>query len=377
MKIISTALTALLCCTQAQAYKLPEQPTKAYECTQCDQLSHEPLQDRWALTNEALYTPKTNTQKNYGYKFQVTSKKLRAGVSLQTNGPKARIIITSKENNPLPNVHLIGPNKHQLTFNEKNQNNKQSAIQIPSDYGSGAFLIKSTDINSEDSGSFDVQVLDNLSVTYLQVQTNALQYFYGDAVEATITLANNSAHYKVEDLSTSLKAPNGDSSKLTITEIAHNTFQTRFIMDSEESAQGEKWYIEVNAHSFLGQKIIKRHGHAAFSYTIPSASLTNVKKTSSKPLKFITTLKVATASRYSLQAVLFSKNKSGEFEPLETVHSSQWLEPGTHSIPFNFDNSQQLNEHSLYLGYLRLVDYGQLTTVYRYDQPIELKQLVE
>ncbi|MBA3935685.1 DUF4785 family protein, partial [Shigella sonnei] len=30
-----------------------------------------------------------------------------------------------------------------------------------------------------------------------------------------------------------------------------------------------------------------------------------------------------------------------------------------------------------YLGYLRLIDYGQLKTVYQYNQPVKLSQLVD
>ncbi len=65
------------------------------------------------------------------------------------------------------------------------------------------------------------------------------------------------------------------------------------------------------------------------------------------------------------------------FNALETAQTGTWLEPGIHSVEFTFDNSQQLADDSLYLGYLRLVDYGQLKMIYHYDKPIKLSQLME
>ncbi|PYD07699.1 DUF4785 domain-containing protein, partial [Pseudomonas syringae pv. pisi] len=56
---------------------------------------------------------------------------------------------------------------------------------------------------------------------------------------------------------------------------------------------------------------------------------------------------------------------------------AQWLEPGKHVLQFTFDNHNQLSDDNLYLGYLRLIDYGQLKTVYQYNQPVKLSQLVD
>jgi len=75
--------------------------------------------------------------------------------------------------------------------------------------------------------------------------------------------------------------------------------------------------------------------------------------------------------------VLYHKNSLGKIEPIETSQKAQWLDPGTKVIQFTFDNSNQLSDDSLYLSYLRLTDYGQLKTVYQYNQPIKLTQLVE
>ncbi|STY83189.1 Uncharacterised protein [Legionella quateirensis] len=77
----------------------------------------------------------------------------------------------------------------------------------------------------------------------------------------------------------------------------------------------------------------------------------SVKKLSSKPLTFVATLDVATASRYALQSVLYRKNGKGEVTPIETSQRAQWLEPGKQVIQFTFDNSNQLADDSLYLGY--------------------------
>ena len=73
----------------------------------------------------------------------------------------------------------------------------------------------------------------------------------------------------------------------------------------------------------------------------------------------------------------FIKLANEKTTPIETSQKAQWFKPGKHLIQFTFDNQHQLAEDKLYLGYLRLLDYGQLKPVYQYDQPIKLTQLAE
>ncbi|MGL5742352.1 MAG: DUF4785 family immunoglobulin-like domain-containing protein [Legionella sp.] len=103
----------------------------------------------------------------------------------------------------------------------------------------------------------------------------------------------------------------------------------------------------------------------------------SIKKITSNPLTFEATIDVATASSYALQSVLYAKNTKGKEVTIETAKSARWLEPGKQTIKFSFDNSQHLAEDHLSIGYLHLTDYGQLKTVYQYDLPIKLSQLLD
>jgi hypothetical protein len=147
---------------------------------------------------------------------------------------------------------------------------------------------------------------------------------------------------------------------------------------SDENTHGENWYIEVEVSSLLEDtSYTYRTGHAAFSYSIPSASLISLNKIAAKPLTFTASVDVATGSRYALQAVLFTKNAMGTTIPLETTQSASWLKPGKQNINFSFDNPTQLAEDQLLIGYVRLTDYGQMKTVYQYDQLIKLSQFLD
>ncbi|MFI4963353.1 MAG: DUF4785 domain-containing protein, partial [Legionellales bacterium] len=222
-----------------------------------------------------------------------------------------------------------------------------------------------------------IHVFDKFSASFLQVETDLLHYHYGEKVTATISLRNANSDYGINDIEAYLVSPKGVYTKLPLSEVKPSTFQATTPLLSELNDEGENWYIIADAYSKLGQNIIRRTGHAAFSYYIPSATLLTIKKTASKPLTFVATVEVATASRYALQSVLFRKGSNAEPMPIETAQVGQWLEPGINTIQITFDNSSQLADDSLYLGYLRLIDYGQFKTVYQFNQPIRLKQLVE
>lgn len=125
------------------------------------------------------------------------------------------------------------------------------------------------------------------------------------------------------------------------------------------------------------ESAVYRTARVAFSYAIPSASVLSIKKISTSPLTFEATVDVATPSRYGLQSVLFRKNNKDAPIPLESSQSALWLEPGHQIIQFSFDNSYNLAEDQLALGYFHLTDYGQLKMVYQHDKPVEIGQLMD
>lgn len=391
MKTTQIVLISALCFTQAHAFTLPRQPVKSYECDVCSQLSHENLQDKWSISNEPLDQKINNSQKSYGYKERISMEQLRTGVKITTTAPGAIVRITPMQNKLIPQLSIKTPKNQLLSlqdasalysqdepFGDKTLSTKhQTMLQIKPELGFGTFILKSDEVSLKNADAYLINVYDKFSPTYLEVQTDALHYQYGDKLTAQISLIDDYADYDVFDINATLIGPGGQYFPLDISKIKKNQFEATALLNSETNDHGENWYVEVNILSEHGHQLVRRSGHTAFSYSVPSASMLNVKKLSSKPLTFVATLDVATASRYALQSVLYRKNNKGEAIPVETSQRAQWLEPGKQVIQFTFDNSNQLSDDNLYLGYLRLIDYGQLKTVYQYNQPIKLTQLVE
>ncbi|KTD57908.1 DUF4785 domain-containing protein [Legionella shakespearei] len=390
MKMTQVALLSAFCLSQVHAFTLPRQPTKSYECDVCNQLSHEVLQDKWEITNEPLNQEISNAQKSYGYKERISLEQLRAGVVISTRAPGAVIRITPLQNKTAPKLMITTPANQLMSLKDASSlysldeefgnplvaAKHQTMLQIKPELGAGKFIIKGTDSSIKDANAYIINVYDKYSATYLQVETDSVHYQFGDKLTATITLSDYINH-DIDEVDARLIGPSGQSVALEINKIQRNKFEVSAVLTSELNDHGENWYIEADVLSESGNEIIRRAGHAAFSYSVPSASMINVKKISSKPLTFVATLDVATASRYALQSVLYRRDGKGEAVPIETSQRAQWLEPGKQVIQFTFDNSNQLSDDSLYLGYLRLIDYGQLKTVYQYNQATKLTQLVE
>lgn len=387
------ALMSLFCFTQVNAYILPQHPIKSYDCDICDTLSHENLQDRWKTTAEPLNKADSNIQKSYSYNQRVTAKQLEQGVTLPIHSPGAVVRIIPLQNKPIPALELKNTSSQFISLKDASSlysqdeavdeslrvGSHQTMLQIKPELGSGNFIIKSKKTKSQnEANAFLINVFEKYSLLYLQIKPSSLQYQYGDQFDATITLKDNENSYSIDEINASLIGPHDQSIPLKIKEIKHNQFQASAMLLSDVNTRGDNWYIEVEVISVLEENSpTYRIGRAAFSYSVPSASLISIKKTSSKPLTLTATIDVATASRYTLQSVLYKKNAKGENIPLETAQSAQWLEPGKQTIKFSFDNSAQLAEDQLSVGYLHLTDYGQMKPVYQYDLPIKLSQLLD
>lgn len=392
MKSTHLIVLSALCFTQVHAFTLPRQPTKSYECDDCSKLSHENLHAKWEISNEPLNHELRNTQKSFGYRENVALEDLQKGYGITTLAPGAVIRITPLQDKPIPQLQIITPSNQLMTlkeastlysedesFGEARMSAKhQTIFQIKSELGAGKFLLKNSAQNTKNGDRFLISVYDKYSESYLQVETDSVHYQYGDKLTAIISLnGEDTDKYTIDNVEASAISPKGQVIPLKLSEIKPNQYEGNATLLSELNDRGENWYVEAKIQTEFRHKLIKRSGHAAFSYSVPSASLINLKKLSSRPLTFVATVDVATASRYALQSVLFRKNGKGETKPVETSQRAQWLEPGKQLIQFTFDNSNQFTDDTLYLGYLRLIDYGQLKTVYQFNQPIKLSQLLD
>lgn len=391
MKLTQYLLLSAIYITQAQAYDLPIQPTKSYDCKVCEQLSHETLQDTWPVHNQTLNTKTRNLQTSYSYREKVSSKQLQQGITISTLAPEAIVRITPLQHNTPPHLFIKTPNNQRLNLREAStqfsENDMfgedrltiphQIVMQLKPALGAGQFILKSDDQQNDDMDSYQISVYDKFSTTRVTVETDSLNYRYGDKVNATITLHDDHVEHDIDEVRATVVSPIGQVIPLELKEVAPNQFIASTTLLSELNDQGENWYVAAEVESNMGKTQVRRSGHTAFSYAIPSASLKDLKLVSSNPLTFETTVNVETPSRYALQSVLYAQGKNGNLKPLLTTQKSQWLEKGTQTIQFTFDNSTHFEEDKLFLGYLHLTDYGQLKTVYQFNQPIQLSQLLE
>lgn len=377
MKTTALILMSTLAVTQSLAMDLPKQPIRAYACEQCNQLSHENLSQSWSISSNPLNTKVSNRQTSYHYRKQVTAAQLRAGVALSTDAPGAVIRITPLQKQSMPSMHLITSNKKQLSIKDASalyKQDTQTFFQLKPEAGFGQFTLQSNGAIAE--GTFLINVFDKFSTSPLIIETDSIHYQYGDTITATISLGKHEL-CETDDINANLVGPQKQKIPLEFAETSTNVFQASTTLASEINDNGENWYVEATVICELADELFNRSGHAAFSYSIPSAALLDIKKVASSPLTFETHVDVATASRYALQTVLFRKNEQGEIIPIETSQKAQWLEPGTQSMQFTFDNQSQLKDDSLYLGYIRLIDYGQLKPVYQVNELITLSKLTE
>jgi hypothetical protein len=390
MNLITFLLVAF-CCIQAHAYPLPQKLIKTYQCKECAKLPRNPLQANWALTKtSSLHSNLKVKSKSYSYSELVTAKQLQKGVAISTHAPRAVISITPLQQNSMPKLEFITSQKRTVGLKEVSSlyaqdhaleefsTEHQTIIQVKPKFGYGTLIMKSTLDTSNEANTYLLHVFDKYSLIYLQIEIDSLHYHYGDQFVAKISIQDPGNSYSIEDLSTELIGPDGQILPLNITELNPNQFEVSTTLTSELNTHGENWYIEAELIGMKKSGVTRRTVRAAFSYSLPSASILHLKKIASSPLTFVAILDVATASRYALQSVLFHQDTlTGKQLPVETCQSAQWLEPGIQKIKFSFDNSTRLEDDTLSVGYFRLTDYGQLKTVYHYDHLIKLSELMD
>lgn len=382
--------------THAFAFNLPEQAVKSYECSErCSQLSHEALQADWTISNTfTLDEARSNRQTSYGYTKRVTSAQLNAGVKITTTAPGAVIRISPlQKNQAVPTLHITTPKKQVLGLKEASSlysqngaldesidtSTHQTITQINPQLGAGEFTLQSTAIlklqgaKAQTNAAYMVHVLDKYSADYMQIETNATHYHHGDTVITTLSFGE--VPHEASDISAFIVGPQGQKIPLEFTKEGSNTFTARTVLTSEVNDKGENWHVEADVICGAGHSLFRRSGHTAFSYSIPSARLVRIQKSAVKPLTFVASIEVATASRYVLQSVLFEKNGAGAPLPLKMVQKAQWLEPGIQQVEFSIEGIKQVSEDNLYLGYFHVIDYGQIKTVYQFDELLKLSQL--
>jgi hypothetical protein len=335
--------------------------------------------------------PSSNKQTSFSYTKRITEAQLEQGLTLPILTPGAVLRITALQDKTLPSFTLKTPMASFQKLEECSSlyssdealaeslptDLHQTIVQIKPELGRGTFVLKTKEKGLSANNTYVVSVFEKHSSIQLEIDPSSLHYKYGDEFKALISLKEKERTYPISYINAVLISPKNQMFPLTLKKLQEDQFEASTLLNFEEETHGGNWYIEVAVASHNVILPVYRTGKAAFSYSIPSASLSNIQKISSNPLILRAQIHTATASRYSLQGLLLHQDNKGALIPFETAQSTQWLEPGEHTIELHFENPDQIEEDKIFFGPLYILDYGQLKKVYEYNAPIKLSHLAD
>lgn len=387
-------ILTLLAALQAQAMTFPQQALKPYDCQRCESLPRETLSTSWPTNNNPLGHKTKHQQKSRKYKIKTTFGQLKKGVVINTQAPGAIIRITplNRKLPAKPDFRIKNSKGVDLTLIEASALfSKEEALQntifngrdlillqLKPELGAGEFVLSSSTPSLKDDEGYLIHVFDKDAKTYLHVKTDKAHYQYGDELVVTISFQDDEQHYRIDAIDASLVNANGDTIPLNLEKIENEDYEGHATLLCDKDSQGGNWYVEVKTTATLNAQTVKRQGHSAFSYIIPSAAIREIKKAGTTPLTFSARVEAATDSRYALQVVLYGSDKAGKIHPMQTAQTAAWLTAGMHDLDFSFDSELKSNYKApYYLGYVHLTDLGQLKQVFEFNTPIALTKLGE
>ncbi|KTD18901.1 hypothetical protein Ljor_0124 [Legionella jordanis] len=388
MKLQRLMFLSILWFGQSQAMTLPSEPVIPYDCKICEELSHEQLSHSWAIEAKSLKKNESNRQISRKYQKTASLKDLENGVTITTQGPSAVIrISTTAKHNKSPQFFILNSKGEQFSLSEAStlfaKENALSrtafadellAFELKPELGAGKFVLKASKGQLQLDSAYQIHVYDRNASTYLTVETNKTRYHYGEQLSVLIRLIDEDLNYPIDDISAYLLSPYGEPISLNLEQIENNLYLAKFDLLSDKDSHGENWYVDVQTTTIVNNTEIIRHGHTAFSYVIPSSAIREIK--AKNTYEFSAKLEVATGSRYALEAVLFGRDANGAYQPFAAVQSASWFAAGVHNFDFSFDSNLKSDYKPPYfIGYLRLIDFGQLKPVYEYSEPIAITAL--
>lgn len=376
MKLVYALLSFITGVASTHALQLPPKSILSYQCTHCPQLSHENLSLSWSIEDKPLRLSLAHEQISRKYYFLTTIEALKSGVPIYTQAPGAIIRIIPHTITALnPNFYIKTTTGRKLNLQQVSslpleKTKKPLIFKIKSELGRGKFFIGVEEKTQLSNASrVSVHVFDKNAPTFLKIATDKARYQHGDQLKLIITLHDerDKLTYPIESIKAMLITPNEDPIELSLHETGTNTYEGRIDLLSYH-ASPEHSYIIVKAFTHLKNEIIYRQAQTAFSYALPSAAIQEILPNPQDAFSFSAQVAVSTGSRYALEAVLLGKDGQGKFHPLSFVQSASWLAPGIHKVSFTFDSHFKKDYNPpYYIGYLGLIDFGQLKPVYEYN----------
>ncbi len=379
---------ALLWSVSSHAVVISTQTPHPYSCKNCERLSHDTLTTHWPIRATSLGHTTQHQQISKKYAVNTTFKELEKGLVLYTQAPSAVIRISSAlpqselkaASDFKPTFYIKTKKSGQLSLNEASSliaandelnnsyfaKNTPAILQLKPELGSGKITLLASPSPGHENDLYVVHVYDKEAKSYLTVETNKAMYQYGDQLTTTMTLGDDLSNYPLDSVKATMVNPDGKAIPLTLKQNNDRSYTASIPLKSETNTVGDHEYIEVETTATLQGNVIHRQAHTAFTYSIPSAVISDINQTDS--FSFKATLNVATGSRYALQAVLFKADNKGNKIPLEIAQSASWLTPGNHDITFSFSpENKNTSPDKFYVGALELIDYGQIKPVFMYN----------
>lgn len=395
-------LLAMHAINPLEAMPLPLRPIVSYQCKSCHTLSREPVNFAWPLENNDFYEKISHETISRKYVIRTSIYQLQStGVILQTQAPGAVIRITAVNRKfKIPAILQVQNNQSQTFtlqeatdvvsdsadlkdtyFNQSTGLGPSLGFQLKENIGSGQIILRLPQgINLQQFNkrtTLLVHVFDKNASSSLYLNTDKARYQYGQKVNVNLYIRDKNINYPLNQLNAFLVGPSGEKTQLTLRNQSNNVYETALKLDAREiKAPGRNHEVLVEASTIVNGQEIKRQAHTFVSYAIPSASLYRINRFSAQPFGFVGHLKVATASRYAIEAILFARDEKKRRIPIQHVQSAAWLEPGDAALYFTFDKPLKKKYLPPYeIGYLRLIDFNQLKPIYEYLIPIDLNRL--
>lgn len=354
-----------------------------YECAECDSLEKSTVSFDWLIKTTPIKQAKPLKRTSKSYQLKVSGEQLSQGVMLSTQGHQAIIRIDGADDSlNTDQLVIIAPDKKTLSLNEasiqiSNNSNfttnqyfshSQRVFQLKSELGHGQFILKAKANNNLIKNQYIINVFDKYASTELSIQTDKINYFYGDDITVDINISGDEIIYPQGKITAVIISPDGQQYPLHLSKLSYSHYQGLSQISSKVNTAGENWYVRVDTESMAGNDIIYRHATSGLSYAIPSANLLKIEQqpNDNNDISYQASLDVSTQSRYMIEATLYGHDDNDQLKPMMVTQTAQFLSPGKHELDVIFHDSKikQSTLHQPYeLKNIRVVDYGQLRVV--------------
>jgi Domain of unknown function (DUF4785) len=350
-------------------------------------LSRDTVQYSWNLDGEAVHSPAPFKMVSREYFVEVSAADMRGGVAINTSAPGSVIKLTPrslKKSAALLNAddiivrvggQLVPLASFSSLVDDSNKFSNLAKRGVAFAPGSLAFQVNeglgatSFQLAVKNAGDdYLVHVFEPASANAISLTTTRDAYLTGESVSIR---ASGVDAGQIMELSGGIASPTGEITPLSFTRNTDSSFVGSAPLST--SAAGTLFEAFVVATMRDGNVQILRDAKVGFAVadaTVRSLGVTRGGAgagAGTDMQSFNVSLEVATAGRYSAEAVLYGL-RDGKRQPIAMTQTGAWLETGNQNVNLRFDNLD-LNARGITgpftLGHMVLKNQGTLQVVER------------